>query len=287
MCHNITIHSPPWKHQFCIPVTSEVSGTESDIHHHSVPNTRGISHYKQSISVITIQISSVSVFKYPILPMDSSTDPKAEQNDYIYSRHVWILTFFAIAIVFLTLSLIIRVAPDNGRCLIAWIPQYRRRQRLGPRALRSIPITQYHPEPGTHRTHVWSSESPLVNNREIQSQNTSFWRRLFRRQTIPDYPSLDKQSQNSFTSGDVELGRSFSLPECPVCLRQILMDDEIRVPHCGHIAHRKCLDKWLLPRGNSDTCPMCRAVIAKPPTKPSKAKLKSMWAYNRLVTVEV
>ena len=40
---------------------------------------------------------------------------------------------------------------------------------------------------------------------------------------------------------------------------------------CKHVFHKKCLDKWK-DCSSSNTCPLCRAVISKPFTFPSRRR---------------
>lgn len=43
--------------------------------------------------------------------------------------------------------------------------------------------------------------------------------------------------------------------ECPICLVEYESDDEMLELSCGHLAHSKCLTRWLNQKSN---CPMCR-----------------------------
>jgi len=43
--------------------------------------------------------------------------------------------------------------------------------------------------------------------------------------------------------------------DCPVCLDQVLVGAEVRTLPCGHVYHRKCIDKWLIRKRK---CPLCK-----------------------------
>jgi hypothetical protein len=49
---------------------------------------------------------------------------------------------------------------------------------------------------------------------------------------------------------------------CPICLLKFVDKDEsdetnlgVRLPKCGHVFHKACLEKWL---EHTNSCPMCR-----------------------------
>ncbi|CAN8246475.1 unnamed protein product [Cochlearia groenlandica] len=45
---------------------------------------------------------------------------------------------------------------------------------------------------------------------------------------------------------------------CTVCLSDFESDEEIRqLPNCGHVFHRRCLDRWIVDCCKM-TCPICR-----------------------------
>jgi Ring finger domain len=47
--------------------------------------------------------------------------------------------------------------------------------------------------------------------------------------------------------------------DCAVCLAGIHQDETVRwLPHCTHLFHRDCIDKWL---GFHSTCPVCRITV--------------------------
>lgn len=59
--------------------------------------------------------------------------------------------------------------------------------------------------------------------------------------------------------------------ECPVCLSDFQIGDELRILPCAHAFHLKCVDEWLLGKGRPaaesatavrglPTCPMCKGV---------------------------
>ncbi|KAM0679356.1 hypothetical protein BDAP_000223 [Binucleata daphniae] len=49
------------------------------------------------------------------------------------------------------------------------------------------------------------------------------------------------------------------LEECLVCMENYTSEDNIRVLHCEHYYHKKCIDPWLL--NKSARCPYCRTLI--------------------------
>jgi len=51
-----------------------------------------------------------------------------------------------------------------------------------------------------------------------------------------------------------EDGRRYAA-ECPICLCAWELEDDIRVPKCGHAYHKECLGKWLQ---TDRTCALCR-----------------------------
>ncbi|CAN4105124.1 unnamed protein product [Withania somnifera] len=62
--------------------------------------------------------------------------------------------------------------------------------------------------------------------------------------------SLPKFNYTPQTSG------KFS--ECPICLMEFTIGDEIRVlPQCDHGFHVECVDTWL---GSHSSCPSCRQI---------------------------
>jgi Ring finger domain len=49
---------------------------------------------------------------------------------------------------------------------------------------------------------------------------------------------------------------SFDRPtQCPICLEEFLMGDEVRALPCFHTFHKNCIDQWLLQKG---LCPVCK-----------------------------
>ncbi|KAK1315680.1 E3 ubiquitin ligase BIG BROTHER [Acorus calamus] len=42
---------------------------------------------------------------------------------------------------------------------------------------------------------------------------------------------------------------------CPVCLKSLVIGEEIKRTPCGHLFHGECIFRWL---ERSRTCPMCR-----------------------------
>ncbi|KAL9229574.1 hypothetical protein vseg_005025 [Gypsophila vaccaria] len=59
---------------------------------------------------------------------------------------------------------------------------------------------------------------------------------------------------NITTNNDVDA--SGDRLSCSVCLQDFQIGETIRrLPHCHHMYHLPCIDKWLLNRGS---CPLCR-----------------------------
>lgn len=49
--------------------------------------------------------------------------------------------------------------------------------------------------------------------------------------------------------------------ECPICLSNFAVGDQVKLLPCGHIFHKACLDPWFL--DHSSTCPICKRHITK------------------------
>ena len=59
--------------------------------------------------------------------------------------------------------------------------------------------------------------------------------------------------------------------ECAVCLGAFVEEDELRSLPCGHFYHKRCIDDWLLRRGQrltadqiverTPSCPLCRVPL--------------------------
>jgi len=52
--------------------------------------------------------------------------------------------------------------------------------------------------------------------------------------------------------------------ECCICCENVKKNEYIRELNCGHIFHKKCIDKWLLAsmkEKENVNCPMCRTTI--------------------------
>ncbi|KAK1256789.1 hypothetical protein QJS04_geneDACA020120 [Acorus gramineus] len=45
---------------------------------------------------------------------------------------------------------------------------------------------------------------------------------------------------------------------CPVCLKCLVVGEELRRTRCGHWFHGECIFRWM---GRSRTCPMCRSSV--------------------------
>lgn len=52
--------------------------------------------------------------------------------------------------------------------------------------------------------------------------------------------------------------------ECCICCENVKTNEYIRELNCGHVFHKKCIDKWLLSsmkEKETVSCPICRTVI--------------------------
>ncbi len=47
---------------------------------------------------------------------------------------------------------------------------------------------------------------------------------------------------------------------CKFCLKSVTTNEYIRTLKCGHVFHRKCIDRWIFSLHN-DTCPCCSKSI--------------------------
>ena len=43
--------------------------------------------------------------------------------------------------------------------------------------------------------------------------------------------------------------------DCPICLNQIIYEDEIYITYCLHKFHKQCILQW---KSIRNSCPMCR-----------------------------
>ncbi|CAJ1381028.1 unnamed protein product [Effrenium voratum] len=60
-------------------------------------------------------------------------------------------------------------------------------------------------------------------------------------------------------------GRIFSPSQCPVCLQELLLREDLCRTPCGHDFHRDCLEEWVLSRRyTSPGCPICRESLLLP-----------------------
>ena len=76
---------------------------------------------------------------------------------------------------------------------------------------------------------------------------------------LPDQNDDVSLEQNDLAdqNDDVSLEQN-DLAECPICLSR---SGEYVQLHCGHSFHRTCVREWkdfLMSRGKSPTCPLCR-----------------------------
>jgi hypothetical protein len=56
---------------------------------------------------------------------------------------------------------------------------------------------------------------------------------------------------------------------CAVCLEDVQRGEPVRrLPPCGHLFHRDCVDMWL---HSHATCPLCRSDLLAPPSRAAKS----------------
>tara|TARA_B100000900_G_C20326326_1_gene612306 strand:+ start:126 stop:533 length:408 start_codon:yes stop_codon:yes gene_type:complete len=60
----------------------------------------------------------------------------------------------------------------------------------------------------------------------------------------------------------VKEGDNIENKECSICLEEFSKNVGYRVLGCGHIFHKRCIDKWLY-KDNKLKCPLCRVDIKK------------------------
>ncbi|GAA0170791.1 hypothetical protein LIER_24975 [Lithospermum erythrorhizon] len=100
------------------------------------------------------------------------------------------------------------------------------RSQTTPRSTTSFPTSQRH----AHQAQSSSNRSRTGQLQPITTQST--------------YAISDNKEENV-----VEV--------CAVCLGEFKEGEVIRIlPHCGHMYHVPCIDKWLASHSN---CPLCRA----------------------------
>ncbi|XLR50151.1 hypothetical protein HN51_000837 [Arachis hypogaea] len=67
--------------------------------------------------------------------------------------------------------------------------------------------------------------------------------------------SVEKISKIIITS-DNNVDASGEKVSCSVCLQDFQIGETVRsLPHCHHMFHQPCIDKWLIRHGS---CPLCR-----------------------------
>jgi hypothetical protein len=59
---------------------------------------------------------------------------------------------------------------------------------------------------------------------------------------------------NRFKKNDSDIGK-----ECVICTDLFRLNEGKRTLVCGHVYHKKCIDKWIL--DYKTTCPLCRQKI--------------------------
>jgi len=60
---------------------------------------------------------------------------------------------------------------------------------------------------------------------------------------------IEKLPTKSFTSS--ELGSGEPVPACNICISEYEEGDRLRVLHCAHNFHARCIDRWLAVSGTS------------------------------------
>jgi len=46
--------------------------------------------------------------------------------------------------------------------------------------------------------------------------------------------------------------------KCVICLDNYKVNEYKRELKCGHVFHKKCIDKWFKKRSDNKSCPLCR-----------------------------
>ncbi|KAJ1853751.1 hypothetical protein GGF49_004509 [Coemansia sp. RSA 1853] len=79
-------------------------------------------------------------------------------------------------------------------------------------------------------------------------------------------------------------------PACVVCLEEYLVDQDVRVLHCGHVFHDECISEWLVrSTAKFHECPICK-IPCFPDEVVKKAeddanRRSSRHSYSNLVSV--
>ena len=58
-------------------------------------------------------------------------------------------------------------------------------------------------------------------------------------------------------------------PTCPICLESLLYKRIWHGTRCGHLFHPRCLQHYLTKKCVQPKCPVCREMIAEPPSDPT------------------
>lgn len=67
---------------------------------------------------------------------------------------------------------------------------------------------------------------------------------------LPKYYKFKEKDKNKDSDGQ----------ECSICLNRIKDGDFVRkLPKCGHLFHKKCVDKWFKKDKERMSCPVCRS----------------------------
>jgi hypothetical protein len=115
------------------------------------------------------------------------------------------------------------------------------------------------------------------NIREIEDADSiSRWGRM---SSFSSYAALPWNKNAGLSPGDIEqlstetFCQAGDEAECAICLSDFCEGDAIRrLPRCGHVFHKSCIDLWVLRRAD---CPLCKCQVGncdrKHPTSASYA----------------
>ncbi|XP_021671950.1 NEP1-interacting protein 2 [Hevea brasiliensis] len=105
--------------------------------------------------------------------------------------------------------------------------------------------------PAVLKAYQWQISGLETTYREVSDIYDTSGNRGLSKNCIQKLPQLTFQSTHNF-----DQIHQFC---CSICLQDFNGGDSMRkLPHCGHLFHMDCLDKWLSRNGS---CPMCRNYV--------------------------